>query len=76
MTATWTDERIDLITDLWIEGKSASQIAAVLGGGFTRAMVTSKLDRLGLLGFGGRSTAQMRKPTIRRFSWETEASNG
>jgi GcrA cell cycle regulator len=47
---SWTDERVDLLSRLWLEGKSASQIAALLGGGLTRNAVIGKVHRLGLAG--------------------------
>jgi hypothetical protein len=45
---TWTKERVDLLTKLWSEGLSASQIAAELGEGVSRNAVISKAHRLGL----------------------------
>jgi GcrA cell cycle regulator len=45
----WTDERIAVITRLWGEGYSASQVAQHLGGDATRSSVLGKLYRLGLL---------------------------
>jgi GcrA cell cycle regulator len=46
----WTDETIELLRALWRDGKSASQIAAMLGGGATRNAVIGKFHRLGLTG--------------------------
>jgi len=46
---TWTEERIALLTKLWSEGLSASQIAAELGGGMSRNAVLGKAHRLGLV---------------------------
>ena len=46
---TWTEERIALLTKLWSEGLSASQIAAELGGGASRNAVLGKAHRLGLV---------------------------
>ena len=43
----WTDERVDLLTRLWAEGFSASQIATQLGG-VTRNAVIGKVHRLKL----------------------------
>ena len=37
----WTEERVELLKKLWLEGLSASQIAAVLGDGVTRNAVGS-----------------------------------
>ena len=47
---SWTDERVDLLSRLWMEGRSASQIAAQLGAGLTRNAVIGKVHRLGLAG--------------------------
>ena len=47
---SWTDERVDLLSRLWLEGRSASQIAAQLGAGLTRNAVIGKVHRLGLAG--------------------------
>ena len=44
---SWTDERVELLTDLWGKGLSASQIAGQLGG-VTRNAVIGKVHRLGL----------------------------
>ena len=44
---SWTDERIETLTRLWGEGRSASQIAAELGG-VTRNAVIGKVHRLKL----------------------------
>jgi GcrA cell cycle regulator len=46
----WTDEAIEQLRRLWLDGKSASQIAAMLGGGVTRNAVIGKFHRLGLTG--------------------------
>jgi GcrA cell cycle regulator len=63
----WTDDRVELLGRLWSEGQSASQIAAVLGGGVTRNAVIGKVHRLGLSGRGktGAAPAPVRaqKPT-------------
>ena len=49
---SWTDERVETLSRLWLEGKSASQISAILGGGLTRNAVIGKVHRLGLAGRG------------------------
>ena len=46
--AGWTDERVELLKKLWMEGLSASQIAAELGEGVTRNAVIGKVHRLKL----------------------------
>jgi len=45
----WTDERVETLKKLWLEGLSASQIAKQLGG-VTRNAVIGKVHRLGLSG--------------------------
>ncbi len=45
----WTDERVENLKKLWLEGHSASQIAKQLGG-VTRNAVIGKVHRLGLSG--------------------------
>ncbi len=47
---SWTDERVELLRQHWLEGKSASQIANLLGHGLTRNAVIGKVHRLGLAG--------------------------
>jgi len=44
---SWTDDRVELLTKLWGDGLSASQIGAELGG-ISRNSVISKVHRLGL----------------------------
>lgn len=45
----WTDDRVEILTQLWRHGASASQIARALGG-VTRNAVIGKVHRLGLSG--------------------------
>src|SRR5512143_2508742 len=45
----WTDERIDALRKMWLEGMSASQVARQLGG-VSRNAVIGKVHRLGLAG--------------------------
>ena len=47
---SWTDERVELLRKLWLDGLSASQIAAELAHGITRNAVIGKVHRLGLSG--------------------------
>jgi len=47
---SWTEERVELLRQLWLDGKSASQISAALGAGLTRNAVIGKVHRLGLAG--------------------------
>jgi GcrA cell cycle regulator len=46
----WTDEIVEQLKQHWIDGKSASQIAGLLGNGVTRNAVIGKVHRLGLAG--------------------------
>ncbi|HWU16707.1 MAG TPA: GcrA family cell cycle regulator, partial [Devosia sp.] len=46
--AGWTDERVETLKKLWMEGLSASQIAGELGQGVTRNAVIRKMHRLKL----------------------------
>jgi len=45
----WTDERVDTLKKLWLDGLSATQIAKQLGG-VTRNAVIGKVHRLGMSG--------------------------
>src|SRR5579862_8446583 len=45
----WTEERVEILKKLWLDGLSASQIAKQLGGA-TRNAVIGKVHRLGLSG--------------------------
>jgi GcrA cell cycle regulator len=47
---SWTNERIELLQKLWLEGWSASRIAGELSAGITRNAVIGKVYRLGLSG--------------------------
>jgi GcrA cell cycle regulator len=47
-TMAWTDEVVEQLKQHWMEGKSASQIASLLGNGLTRNAVIGKVHRLGL----------------------------
>ncbi|PKP62459.1 MAG: GcrA cell cycle regulator, partial [Alphaproteobacteria bacterium HGW-Alphaproteobacteria-8] len=44
---SWTDERVEMLQQMWSEGQSAAQIAKALGG-VTRNAVIGKVHRLGL----------------------------
>ncbi len=44
----WTDERITMLKTYWEEGKSASQIAELMGENLSRNAVIGKAHRLGL----------------------------
>jgi GcrA cell cycle regulator len=47
---SWTDDRVELLKKLWLDGRSASQISNELGGGVTRNAVIGKVHRMGLSG--------------------------
>lgn len=45
---TWTPERIERLTELWLEGYSGTEIARIMGGGLNRNKVIGKVHRMGL----------------------------
>ncbi|MBV1700569.1 MAG: GcrA cell cycle regulator [Hyphomicrobiales bacterium] len=45
---SWTDERIETLRQLWLEGLSASKIASRLGSNITRNAVIGKVHRMGM----------------------------
>jgi GcrA cell cycle regulator len=61
-TMSWTDERIDQLKQHWMEGKSASQIAGLLGNGVTRNAVIGKVHRLGLAGRAKSPSSGLSRP--------------
>ena len=44
---SWTEEKVNKLKDLWGKGKTASQIAEIIGG-ISRNAVIGKANRLGL----------------------------
>ena len=59
----WTEDRVETLKKLWLEGFSASQVAKQLGGGLTRNAVIGKVHRLGL---SGRATpSQPQRPVFK-----------
>ena len=48
MAVDWTEERVETLTNMWLSGSTARQIAEVLGDGVTRNAVIGKANRLGL----------------------------
>jgi GcrA cell cycle regulator len=58
----WTEERVELLKKLWMEGLSASQIAGILGEGVTRNAVIGKVHRLKL---SGRAKPASSAPRVR-----------
>lgn len=57
---SWTDDRVEILKTMWMEGNSASQIAKELGG-VTRNAVIGKVHRLGL---SNRATPNKAKPKV------------
>jgi GcrA cell cycle regulator len=64
----WTEERVELLKKLWLEGLSASQIAGVLGEGVTRNAVIGKVHRLKLTGRAKPASSAPRTRTTPRPS--------
>ena len=62
---SWTDERVERLSTLWLGGRSASQIATELGEGVSRNAVIGKVHRLGLSGRAVPPTAEAAAPRIR-----------
>ncbi len=62
---SWTDERVEMLKNLWAEGLSASQIAAQLGG-VSRNAVIGKVHRLKLSSRGRASSPQTRQKKATR----------
>jgi len=58
----WTDEIVEQLKQHWIDGKSASQIAGLLGNGVTRNAVIGKVHRLGLAGRAKTPSATVSRP--------------
>jgi hypothetical protein len=50
--STWTDDRVEALKRLWLEGKGATEVAASLnatfGSSYSRAAVFLKVERLGI----------------------------
>jgi GcrA cell cycle regulator len=66
---SWTDERVELLRTLWLDGRSASQISAELGLGVTRNAVIGKVHRLGLSGRARSASPSV--PRVRQRSAQT-----
>ncbi len=62
----WTDEIVEQLKQHWIDGKSASQIAGLLGNGVTRNAVIGKVHRLGLAGRAKTPSTPPRVPVVLR----------
>lgn len=63
----WTEERIELMKKLWLDGLSASQVAGVLGDGVTRNAVIGKVHRLKLTGRTRPASSRPRTAQPRRL---------
>ena len=66
--AGWSEDRINAAKKLFLEGKSASEIAAALGGGLTRCAVIGKPHRMGWTSTHRQaptSTGKVRAPNLK-----------
>ena len=68
----WTEDRVEILTKLWAEGLSASQIAKELGE-VTRNAVIGKVHRLGLSG-RAKPSNPTKKPTRKTTAARTRAA--
>ncbi len=73
---SWTDERVELLKKLWMEGLSASQIANELGEGVTRNAVIGKVHRLKLSARAKPASSAPRPRNASRASVRRAASSG
>ncbi len=62
----WTDERVEILKNLWAKGLTASQIALELGEGVTRNAVIGKVHRLKLAPRAKSTSTQTRTRTTIR----------
>ncbi|HHG89939.1 MAG TPA: GcrA cell cycle regulator [Devosia sp.] len=67
MGSSWTEERVSILTKLWMEGLSASQIASELGEGVTRNAVIGKVHRLKLSGRAKPASSSQRTRSATRL---------
>ena len=65
---SWTDERVELLRQMWLDGKSASQISTAIGAGLTRNAVIGKVHRLGLSGRAKSPSSAVPRPRKARPS--------
>jgi len=73
---SWTEDRVDVLKKLWMEGLSASQIAAELGEGVTRNAVIGKVHRLKLSGRAKPANSSQRARSINRAGGRRRAAPG
>ncbi|MEM6588664.1 MAG: GcrA family cell cycle regulator [Pseudomonadota bacterium] len=64
---SWTEERVEKLKKMWVEGQSASQIAKELGG-VTRNAVIGKVHRLGLSNRSGGAASSDQGPKAKAKS--------
>ena len=64
MTMQWDEPQTELLTRLWLAGKTARTIAEKLGRGVTRNAVIGKAHRLGLTGKQGSASAIPKRTRI------------
>ncbi len=69
MPTPWDDDRVILLTTLWLDGYSAQQCADRLGGGITRNSVISKVHREGIA-----QRAKTRSPRQAQRAWHPRKS--
>lgn len=62
---SWTDERIELLKKLWLDGLSASKIARELGNAVTRNAVIGKVHRMGLSGRAKTTSSLPTRPRVK-----------
>ncbi len=73
---SWTEDRVDVLKKLWMEGLSASQIAAELGEGVTRNAVIGKVHRLKLSGRAKPANSSQRTRSVNRPGRRRAATGG
>jgi len=73
---SWTEDRVDVLKKLWMEGLSASQIAAELGEGVTRNAVIGKVHRLKLSGRAKPANSSQRTRSVNRPARRRTSSGG
>jgi GcrA cell cycle regulator len=69
---SWTEQKIQMLRDMWGNGFSASEIAGKLGG-LTRNAVIGKAHRLKLSGKPSTPRAESSKPTVLRMKPSDQA---
>ncbi|MGO9005195.1 MAG: GcrA family cell cycle regulator [Beijerinckiaceae bacterium] len=62
---SWTEERVELLRKLWLDGFSASQIASQLANGISRNAVIGKVHRLGLAGRAKAPNPMGQRPRVK-----------